>query len=219
MSASRLSGELQAQVIEFHQIFDHPIAESPAVPPEERVRFRARLIAEEFLESIEALFGPNSRIRFIEGAAGSETETIIRAKEVVQQARVLLNSLIDQSAVEVDLALFADGLADLDYVVEGSRLEFGIEGGSIAREVQRSNMAKAALCPACIGGGDVSARSSCTTCGGRGRVLLKRQDGKTLKPKGWTPPDIAGVLEKQKAEPLEYGIEGILADLQDGGDS
>ena len=60
---------------------------------------------------------------------------------------------------------------DLDYVVEGTRLEFEIDGGPIAVEVHRSNMAKV--------GGPV------------------REDGKRLKPPGWTPPDIAGELRKQ----------------------
>jgi predicted HAD superfamily Cof-like phosphohydrolase len=64
-------------------------------------------------------------------------------------------------------------MADLDYVVEGTRLEFGIDGEPIAAEVHRANMAKT-----------------------EGPVA---PDGKRLKPPGWTPPDIAGVLRKQGA--------------------
>ena len=55
-------------------------------------------------------------------------------------------------------------LAGLDYVVEGARLEFGINGLPIADEVHRANMAKA--------GGP------------------KRADGKHMKPEGWTPHEV-----------------------------
>jgi predicted HAD superfamily Cof-like phosphohydrolase len=69
------------------------------------------------------------------------------------------------------LPAIADALADLDYVVEGMRLACGIDGAPIAAEVHRANMAK-------VGG-------------------KRREDGKHLKPEGWTPPDIKGELKKQ----------------------
>ncbi len=72
----------------------------------------------------------------------------------------------------VDLPDAADALADIAYVVEGANLEFGIDSGPVLDEVHRANMAKL--------GGPV------------------REDGKRLKPEGWTPPDIAGVLERQR---------------------
>jgi predicted HAD superfamily Cof-like phosphohydrolase len=65
----------------------------------------------------------------------------------------------------------ADALADLDYVIEGTRLEFGIDGGPIADAVHAANMRK-------VGG-------------------PTRADGKILKPDEWEPPDIAGELKKQ----------------------
>jgi len=118
------------------------------------------------------------------------------------------------------LPSFADGLADLDYVVAGAFLEFGINSAPIECEVHRSNMAKAVMCKACEGTGNgVDAPGdlgNCGTCGGLGRILLKRADGKTTKPDGWTPPDIAGVIDKQRAEPLECGLAGVLA--EHGGD-
>jgi hypothetical protein len=82
-----------------------------------------------------------------------------------------LSLLIRTCPVRVDMVELADGFADLDYVVEGARLEFGIHGQEIADEVQRANMAKV--------GGPI------------------REDGKRLKPAGWKPPDIAGVLRAQ----------------------
>lgn len=154
--------DLQRQVGEFHHAFGHPIEETPTVPADERVRLRARLITEEYIETMRALF---------DWPFG--------------QASDVLADNIESATVRVDLEQLADGLADLDYVVEGTRLECGIDGDPIALEVHRSNMAKK--------GGE------------------KRPDGKTLKPAGWTPPDIAGELAKQT-----HG-EGLCIDPLNGG--
>jgi len=70
----------------------------------------------------------------------------------------------------VDVVEAADALADLRYVTEGAAVEWGIPLDAVTDEVHRSNMAKR--------GGPV------------------REDGKILKPPGWTPPDVAGVLAR-----------------------
>lgn len=67
-----------------------------------------------------------------------------------------------------DLAETADAIADMIYVLVGMAHAYGIPLAAVWREVQRANMAKL--------GGPV------------------RGDGKQMKPEGWTPPDIAGVL-------------------------
>lgn len=148
------------QVIEFHLAMDQPILETPQVPPDARVRLRAALIAEEFFETLEAMipFDPLSTI----------TRELVVARAAVMWA-------CKEAAISVNLEKLADGMADLDYVVEGTRLEFGIDGRPIAAEVQRSNMAKAS--------GPVA------------------ENGKRLKPPGWTPPDIVGELVKQGWKP------------------
>jgi predicted HAD superfamily Cof-like phosphohydrolase len=69
-----------------------------------------------------------------------------------------------------DLVAAIDGLCDLLCVVYGAAAEFGVNLAPFWDEVHRSNMAKR--------GGPV------------------REDGKVLKPPGWTPPDIAGVLAR-----------------------
>lgn len=184
--------ELQAQVIEFHKAFEHPIAESPAAPLEERVRFRARLVLEECLEFVEACF------------LGTE-----RMSARLQDARALLKTIIDEDVVMVNLPPAADALADIDYVVEGTRLEFGINGTPIAREVHRSNMLKAA-CNDCDGHGARPDGEACTVCKGTGVHLRKRADGKTLKPECWTPPDITGRLQVQQDNPGVFGLKGVL---------
>jgi predicted HAD superfamily Cof-like phosphohydrolase len=155
--------DLQEQVIEFHKLVGQPLVGSPTIPADERVRLRARLVAEEFFEVMRSLYGHHAGLNVSE----STIEAVIR-----------------NSPTNVNLVELADGLADLDYVVEGTRLEFGIEGDAIAREVHRRNMQKR-----------------------KGPV---RADGKIEKPPGWTPPDIAGELAMQKEEPEEYGLAGLL---------
>jgi predicted HAD superfamily Cof-like phosphohydrolase len=70
-----------------------------------------------------------------------------------------------------DLIEVADGCADLRVVTIGTELACGIDGDAVFAEVHRSNMAK-----------------------GDGPM---RADGKRLKPPGWKPPDVLGVLAKQ----------------------
>jgi predicted HAD superfamily Cof-like phosphohydrolase len=142
--------KLRDQVVEFHAAMSQPIRPAPSMIPEERVRLRAALIAEEFFETMSALFGLGA------GLAAAEEKVM---------------AAIRLDAVHVDMLALADGLADLDYVVEGTRLEFGINGDPIAVEVHRANMNKL--------NGPISPQ------------------GKRLKPPGWQPPDIGAELAKQ----------------------
>lgn len=63
-----------------------------------------------------------------------------------------------------------DGMCDLLCVVYGTAIEFGVDLAPFWDEVHCTNMAKA-----------------------NGPV---RADGKVLKPPGWAPPDIAGLLAR-----------------------
>jgi predicted HAD superfamily Cof-like phosphohydrolase len=88
--------------------------------------------------------------------------------------------LIEEEAAETAKALregdiieTIDGLCDLLYVTFGAAVAMGIDLDPFFHEVHRSNMAK-------VGG---------TT----------REDGKVLKPYGWTPPDIKGILFRETA--------------------
>lgn len=69
-----------------------------------------------------------------------------------------------------DLVEAIDGMCDVLCVVYGTAAEFGVDLAPFWDEVHRTNMAK------------------------RGGAV--RDDGKRLKPEGWTPPDIAGVLAR-----------------------
>lgn len=135
--------EIQNQVKEFHEAMDLPIGKKPGMISDDRVKLRLRLIAEEFFETLSAATGA----------------TFLHAKDLVMDA--INGSKPNES---LDIEEFVDGLADLDYVVEGSRTEMGIDGGPIAEEVHAANMRK-------VGG-------------------QLREDGKKQKPIGWVGPNI-----------------------------
>lgn len=145
--------QLHRDVFAFHQATHCPVAHEPCVPPDDRVRLRMRLIAEEFFETLAATTDDGEALQQI-GTLEHLTMDLIRSMRVA-----------------VDLPRLVDGLADMDYINEGTRIECGVDGAPVAAAVQRANMAK-------IGG-------------------PRRPDGKRLKPPGWTPPDVAGELVRQ----------------------
>ena len=149
---------IHAQVTEFHKAFEQDIGEKPAVPDEKTVRLRVKLVGEEFCEMLDAVFG----------------DTAFEAGHI-DAIRGSVSRLAQLGNINVDLVELVDAWGDIDYVVEGSRLAFGVVGQPIADEIQRSNMAK---------------------LGPDGKPII-REDGKRLKPPGWTPPDIEGELRKQ----------------------
>ena len=72
-----------------------------------------------------------------------------------------------------DLVEIADACADLKWVIEGLEHTLKIPQQEVWNEVARSNLAK---------------------IGSDGKVH-KRNDGKVLKPDGWTPPDIKKIIK------------------------
>lgn len=142
---------IRNNVLEFHKAMNCPTLSVPQIPPEKRVRLRLRLIAEEFVELLEATYNSSILIDSVKG---------------------LLNFIVDTAPIEVNMEKFVDSLGDIDYVNEGARLEFGVNGEGIAAEIQAANMRK-------VNG------------------PVRPSDGKRLKPPGWTGPDILGELRKQ----------------------
>lgn len=72
---------------------------------------------------------------------------------------------------DADFEGIVDGSLDLIYVVLGTLVAMGVDARPVWNEIQKANMAKE--------GGPM------------------RPDGKVLKPEGWMPPDIVGVLSRQ----------------------
>lgn len=97
-----------------------------------------------------------------------------------EEERLLRFKLLEEEFVEYteaedndDIVEIADALADIIYIACGTAISYGIDLNAVFKEVHRSNMAKFV----------------------DGKVL-RRADGKIIKPEGWTPPDIQGVLFK-----------------------
>lgn len=102
-------------------------------------------------------------------------QTLIR-EEYEEVAAAFEQALAAQGAGEaVDSVPLAHELADLLYVAYGGLVELGVDGDAVFAEVHRANMEK--------------------TRGPR------RADGKQLKPPGWQPANVAGVIASRREEP------------------
>jgi len=115
----------------------------------------------------------------------------LRKSLILEEVGETLKAIDDGDLVEV-----ADGIADSIVVLVGTALEFGIDLTAIWDEVQRSNMSKFPKCLRCGGSGTWPSypAGTCPDCEGRGTQLLRRADGKILKPESWSPPNIKALL-------------------------
>lgn len=112
-------------VSEFHKTFGAPVLDTPQIPDESRVRLRLALILEELSELAEA-----------SGAAGIFNEMM---KNKV--------AAFEEKAEVKDTAQALDALCDLQVVLNGSTLEYGLQDmfDEAFDEVHRSNMSKACV--------------------------------------------------------------------------
>jgi predicted HAD superfamily Cof-like phosphohydrolase len=103
-----------------------------------------------------------------------------------ERVNALRISLLNEELEELSDALRAgdmvevlDALTDLQYVLDGAYLSFGLHGykDEAFAEVQRSNMSK---------------------LGADGKPVVRESDGKILKGPNYSPPDIASILQKRK---------------------
>jgi predicted HAD superfamily Cof-like phosphohydrolase len=185
---------LMADIAELHKAFDHPVrldghvcndfmnAES-SVELQRRLMMRLRLVAEEFFE-------------LLRGATGSHH--IDQLEDGVSTVLDQWRDSYDYNAIET-----ADALTDLMVVEVGMALELGIPLDRTWAEVHRSNMAKAQpiwKCKECKLPTE-NQDKPCDRCGSRKFTqhmsVRKREDGKVLKPDGWTKPDIEGALKSE----------------------
>ena len=100
-------------------------------------------------------------------------------KERTLRMKLLAEEMYEYTVAENenDLVEVADALADIIYIACGTAVSYGIPLDKVFAEVHRSNMAKLV----------------------DGKPLY-REDGKVMKPEGWTPPDVEGVLKKSHQE-------------------
>lgn len=123
----------------FHETYGHPVARSLTVGDAKLRRLRVLLIAEELAELAQAL-GVSLELE-VKPAPFDD----LKQKDVMNgmwKKAWVADASLCYSDHEVDIVEAADALADLDYVVQGGNLVFGIPAGLVMREVHRSNMSK-----------------------------------------------------------------------------
>ena len=110
------------KVVEFHQKFKQPQVDGPPSLEaiEDRIHLRMDLIAEEFEELIEAVYGPAAAKLFL------EVWPAVKAAD--EGAR--------------DLIATTDALGDLKVVINGFGVEANIDLDAVVSEVHASNMSK-----------------------------------------------------------------------------
>lgn len=100
----------------------------------------------------------------------------IKALRIRLISEEVINELLP--ALETDnLVEIADGINDAIVVLLGTAIAYGIPK-EVWKEVHKSNMAKAQP----------------------DGTVLRRADGKILKPESWTPPDIGKILYDKQLE-------------------
>lgn len=103
----------------------------------------------------------------------------IGPEEMIELRIKLLREEVEEYAEAArsgDMVEILDALADIGYILAGTIINHGMQHiyDDAFNEVHRSNMAKLV----------------------DGKVL-RREDGKVMKPEGWTPPQLAQFLNKE----------------------
>jgi len=118
----------------------------------------------------------NSRddvLKFLNACDQNETGFGSQASLYMSLVQEEFDELTEAFAAK-DLVEIADACADLKWVIEGLEYTLGLPQQKIWDEVARSNLSK------------ISANGK----------VLKREDGKVMKPDTYSPPDIKSILEK-----------------------
>lgn len=126
----------------------------------------------------------------------SEDRCKLRVALIAEELKELEVAILQKDIVEI-----ADALSDIQYVLSGAILEFGLgdKFSALFEEVQRSNMSKA-----CVSEDEAKAtvefykKKDGTECYYReeaGKWLVYRKsDNKTIKSVNYSPADLQGIL-------------------------
>lgn len=132
------------------------------------------------------------------------TPKIPDAKRCQLRVNLLAEELkeLEEAIAEQDLVGIADALCDLQYVLSGAVLEFGLAGKfpSLFNEVQRSNMSKACKsreeAEATVRYYSEKKGEDCFIKEeGEMFLVFRKEDHKTMKSIGYSPADLAGILK------------------------
>jgi predicted HAD superfamily Cof-like phosphohydrolase len=129
-------------------------------------------------------------------ALPSEERSKLRVALLAEELKELEVAILEKDLVEV-----ADALCDLQYVLSGAILEFGLgeKFKDLFDEVQRSNMSKACLTIDEAEATVAHYQAKGTDCyykADSGKYLVYRTaDDKTLKNINYSPADLSGILQ------------------------
>jgi len=101
---------------------------------------------------------------------GFSKQSDLYVKLIEEEFGELIHAYLNKDMVEI-----ADACADLKWVIEGLEYSLNIPQQDVWNEVAASNLNKISQ---------------------TGKVL-KREDGKVIKPAGWKPPDIVSILKEK----------------------
>jgi predicted HAD superfamily Cof-like phosphohydrolase len=167
----------------FHQVMGLPAPDYPITPPVSMRERRLRLILEEFLELVEA-----NGFRLIPGIVVGDSCTL--QLEHIEGSRY-------------DVVETADALADLNVVVAGTAVEYGIPMHVIDYEVYCSNLSKLENgqpivnhCQRCGPNEDNVYYSTCACDSAEFWLKPDAPIGKILKPDSFVPANIPLALFK-----------------------
>lgn len=144
----------------------------PAKPPVSQPGLTNAQKIVEFHDAVGAPVPPRPVVPSLEILALRQKllqEEFTEATEAWEKLTAVLQS--GNHAQPADVTEWVHELADLLYVTYGAILACGIDADAVFAEVHRANLSK-------VGG-------------------PRRADGKILKPPGWQPADVRGVIEQQ----------------------
>ncbi|HEV7348635.1 nucleoside triphosphate pyrophosphohydrolase family protein [Telluribacter sp.] len=131
----------------------------------------------------------------------AEERSRLRVALLAEELKELEVAILEKDIVEV-----ADALCDLQYVLSGAVLEFGLgeKFRELFDEVQRSNMSKACNSVEEAEGTVAHYTAQGTECyykEDNGKYLVYRTiDNKTLKNVNYSPANLVGILERKGIE-------------------
>lgn len=158
-------------VHEFHRVFEHPIAYIPQEPPRPLKELRLKTLAEELAE-LGAAWGVRVIVKVeVETTTPQSNHGSKTAQPVYDFAAYDSDNV---AVPEHPVVAAADAIVDMAYFLHGTALVSGTPFQACFDAVHAANMAK---------------------LGPNGQVI-RRSDGKILKPEGWRPADVAEVLRK-----------------------
>lgn len=143
----------------FHESFGHPVAKSPTPMTMERAIPRAIWTAEEVV------------VEFLHQTADNEEE-FLRAMDAFKLGlEKAIQKSLGNEYTETPLERLVgqgDALTDGQYFISGSFVEVGLNPTPLFDIVQGANMAK---------------------LGEDGKPIIRKSDGKIMKPEGWQAPE------------------------------